>query len=78
MLTVIRQNGTIRDLAFARKELPETLESRRQRYCSGRLELSTDPKLPSSLPPILAPRMLDVCESSLAQMHVIFSYVLVE
>jgi len=50
MLTVIRQNGTIRVMVFARRGLSETLESRRQRYCSGALELSPDPKLPSPLP----------------------------
>lgn len=40
MLTIIRQNGTThRVMVFVRKGLSETLESRRQRYCSGTLEL---------------------------------------
>ena len=50
MLTVIRQNGKVIVVVFVRRGLPEALESRRQRYCSGTLELSPDPKLP--FPPL--------------------------
>lgn len=51
-LTVIRQNGTVIVVVFVRRLLSEALESRRQRYCSGTLELSPDPKLPSPPPPL--------------------------